>query len=73
MSSTLCDTCEKDARYMAIKAENAKLRELVRHMHTCMEHYEMDGTISCDRCPLNNCVGNCDYERRMRELGIEVG
>jgi len=52
--------------------ENFKLRELVRHMHTCMEHYEMDGTISCDRCPLDNCVGNCDYERRMRELGVEV-
>lgn len=57
--------------YDELLAENAKLRELVRHMHTCMEHYEMDGTISCDRCPLNNCVGNCDYERRMRELGVE--
>ena len=55
-----------------LAADNAKLRELVRHMHTCMEHYEMDGTISCDRCPLDNCVGNCDYERRMRELGVEV-
>lgn len=60
------DECRK------LKADNAKLRELVRHMHTCMEHYEMDGTISCDRCPLDNCVGNCDYERRMRELGVEV-
>lgn len=56
----------------AVRVENAKLRELARHMHTCMEHHEMDGTISCDRCPLNNCVGNCDYERRMRELGVEV-
>lgn len=59
-------------RIVELGAENAKLRELVRHMHTCMEHYEMDGTISCDRCPLDNCVGNCDYERRMRELGVEA-
>lgn len=54
------------------ESENAKLRELVRHMHTCMEHYEIDGTISCDRCPLDNDTGNCDFERRMRELGVEV-
>ena len=53
-----------------LKSDNAKLRELVRHMHTCMEHYEMEGTISCDRCPLDNDVGNCDFERRMRELGV---
>ena len=52
--------------------ENAKLRELVRHMHTCMEHYEPDGSVSCDRCPLDNDMGDCDYEQRMRELGIEV-
>ena len=60
-----------ERQIMTEQAENAKLRELVRHMHTCMEHYEMDGTISCDRCPLDNCVGNCDYERRMRELEVE--
>ena len=59
-------------RVRKAECDNAKLRELVRHMHTCMEHYEMDGTISCDRCPLDNDTGNCDYERRMRELGIEV-
>lgn len=51
---------------------NAKLRELVRHMHTCMEHYEPDGSVSCDRCPLDNDTGDCDYEQRMSELGIEV-
>lgn len=54
-----------------LEAENARLRELMRHMHTCMEHYEMDGTISCDRCPLDNDTGNCDFERRMRELGVD--
>lgn len=55
-----------------LHAENAKLRELVRHMHACMEHYEQDGSISCDRCPLDNDTQDCDYEQRMRELGIEV-
>ena len=56
----------------ALAVENAKLRELVRHMYVCMEHYEADGSISCDRCPLDNDVGGCDYERLMAELGIEV-
>ena len=52
--------------------QTEKLRELVRHMHTCMEHYESDGSVSCDRCPLDNDTGDCDYERRMSELGIGV-
>lgn len=51
--------------------ENAKLWELVRHMNTCLEHYEPDGSVGCEHCPLNNDAGNCDYERRMHEL--EVG
>ena len=55
-----------------LQTENAKLRELVRHLYTCMEHYESDGTVSCNRCPLDNDTQNCDYERRMRELGVEV-
>jgi len=53
-----------------LEAENAELRELVSHLRTCMEHYEMDGTINCDRCPLDNNTGNCDFERRMSELGV---
>ena len=60
----------EEARSLA--AENERLRELVRHMHTCMEHYESDGSVSCDRCPLDNDTGDCDYERRMSELGIEA-
>ena len=55
-----------------LAAENARLRELVRHMNTCIEHYEPDGSIGCEHCPLDNDTGNCDYERRMRELGVEV-
>lgn len=53
-----------------LKAENDKLHKLVSHLRTCMEHYEVDGTISCDRCPLDNNTGNCDFERRMSEMGV---
>lgn len=52
--------------------ENEKLRELVRHMHTCLEHYEPGDTISCEQCPYDNETWGCDYERLMAELGIEV-
>ena len=68
----LCDMiANREADLEDARAENAKLRELVRHMYTCMEHYESDGSISCDRCPLDNDTGDCDYERRMRELGVD--
>ena len=55
-----------------LKEKNAKLRELVRHMHTCLEHYEPGDTISCEQCPYDNETWGCDYERLMAELGIEV-
>ena len=59
-----------EAEYKRMQAENAKLRELVRHMNICLEHYEPDGSVGCEHCPLNNDAGNCDYEQRMRELGV---
>ena len=55
---------------LELGTENARLRELVRHMNICLEHYEPDGSVGCEHCPLNNDVGNCDYEQRMRELGV---
>lgn len=61
-----------DVRIDELKAENAKLRELVLHMHTCLEHYEPGDTISCEQCPYDNETWGCDYERLMAELGIEV-
>ena len=49
-----------------LKAENAKLRELVRdmlrNMHGCTFHH------SCGSCDFDECI----YEARARELGIEV-
>lgn len=46
------------------RAENAKLRELARHLYECSRH-----TI-CSACP---CADDaCDFECEMDELGIEV-
>ena len=64
MSSTLCDTCDKDSRYMAAKAENAKLRELVKHLRECTRHNV------CAACEYADDA--CDFDCDMRELGIEV-
>ena len=55
-----------------LKAENEKLRELVRIMPTCLEHYEPGDTISCEQCPYDNETWGCDYERLMAELGVDV-
>lgn len=60
MSSTLCDTCDKDSRYMAARAENAKLRELVDELYPLADYGAMDAS-ELDRA-----------HDLMRELGIEV-
>lgn len=82
MSSTLCDTCNKDSRYMAAVAENAKLRELVRDMWRSHIWYSHDQAYLCEGCQhFEECVDDvldgtcpmCDpYLKRMQELGIEV-
>lgn len=61
------------AEMRRIRTENAKLRELIRLMQTCIEHACM-----CDFCPLfvsedmdePTCIAEIDS--RMRELGVEV-
>ena len=63
MTSTLCDTCDKDSRYAAAMAENAMLRELVQSYHSAM------------RCMLETGIWPTDpmwLEHRMCELGVEV-
>ena len=66
MTSTPCDTCDKYARYMAAKSENAELRELVRTLYMCSD-------IRCGRCKYG-CGSTCsfDAEGELRKLGIEV-
>ena len=54
-------------------AENEQLRELVRHMHDCIDSYgKATGDFGCNSCPRNNDTGECDFDARMRELGVEV-
>lgn len=55
-----------------LERENAKLRELVRHLYTCMERQEPDGSLLCANCPYENESNECDYEQRMEELGVEL-
>lgn len=54
----------------ALRAENAKLRKLVLHMYTCMGNVDADGNYECFSCEYEGA--ECDYDRRLRELGIEV-
>ena len=60
MSSTLCDICDKDARYAAAKAENAKLRECLQDFADAIKNDDWFG------------VDLGWMLDRMRELGIEV-
>ena len=65
----------------AEEVENAKLRELVRQMHTCLTRPKAYAGTSQPYLIATECPyftqGVCDYnscgfERRMRELGVEV-
>lgn len=62
------------ANYMRVQqeADNVALRELVRHLYECMCNVDADGNHECDSCEYNDTERECDFERLMRELGIEV-
>lgn len=47
-----------------LEAENAKLRELVKHLRECTRHN------TCAVCEYADDA--CDFDYDMRELGIEV-
>ena len=55
-----------------LESENKKLRELVRHLYTCMERQEPDGSLLCANCPYENESNECDYEQRMEEMEVDV-
>ena len=48
----------------AVRAENAKLRELVRHLRECTRHNV------CAACEYADDA--CDFDYDLRKLGIEV-
>ena len=54
-----------------LEAENAKLRELVLHMYTCMGNVDADGNHECFSCEYEDT--ECDFAGRMAQLGIGVG
>ena len=68
-----CGGAVRECEASNLKAENAKLRELVWDMRTCIDHACM-----CEFCPLfvsedmneRRCIA--DMRARMRELGLEV-
>ncbi len=64
--------CQAEHDLKQLQAENAKLRELVRHLYTCMERQEPDGSLLCANCPYENESNECDYEQRMEELGVDA-
>ena len=56
-----------------LRSENAELRELVKHLNTCNFYTSIEcADIHCWECPYDNSTGNCDFDKRMCELGIEV-
>ena len=65
-----------DMRIDQLEAENAKLRELVRDMArawwACDNERCPHGS-SCDAAVSEGKLTYCEMERRMAELGIEVG
>lgn len=67
--------------YEKLESKNAKLRELVRQMHTCLTRPKVYAGTSQPYLIATECPyftqGVCDYnscgfEQRMRELGVEV-
>lgn len=61
----MCEINDLHAENAKLLNENAKLRELVRHMRSCMVNKD------CDTCVYR--ADACDFEYDMHELGIEVG
>ena len=60
---------------LAAVDNNDKLRELVRDMLACINNVSAHDTYCwdyCDFCKMYTTKGRCDFESRMRELGVEV-
>lgn len=83
MTSTLCDTCNKDSRYAAAMAENGLLTMRLNAEHIVRQNLaaenamlrELVRDMAAEMRGLGidfARVGWCDYADRMRELGVEV-
>ena len=81
LDAPACDTyaAHADVEASRLRAENAKLRQLVRDMHKALFTLDID---YCQACPRDNvngpctkfmvCGGECSIEKDMRDLKIEV-
>lgn len=56
-----------------LMAENAKLRELCRHLYMCNQYCDReDSNGGCSACPYQFLEYDCGFEERLLKLGIEV-
>lgn len=56
--------CASATEVVRLKAENAKLRELVKHLRECTRH---------NVCAVCEYAGDaCDFDYDMRELGVDA-
>lgn len=65
----------QDREMERLEAENAKLRELVEDMLACINNVSAHDTHCwdyCDFCKMYTTKGRCDFESRMRELGMDA-
>ena len=63
----MSDVSDLKAELLVLKAESAKLRELVAALYRCA-----DAGKPCETCPLFDGEGGCLDADRIRELGVEV-
>lgn len=71
--NALSELLEMKCEHEMIVEENAKLRELARHMGACIQHLDRtDEDGGCVRCPYQTVEHDCGFEQCMAELGIEV-
>lgn len=69
----LCDmVVRREADLEDARAENARLRELVRDMWRGMPKSESCAWDSRAGCCTGECSGECSFWHRMHELGVEV-
>lgn len=67
----MSDVTDLKAEVLLLRQENKELRELVKHLNACNYYTSIEcANIHCFECPYDNNTGNCDFDRRMRELGV---
>lgn len=68
------DEAKELAKYVSgVLDENAKLRELCRHLYMCNQYCDReDSNGGCSACPYKLLEYDCGFEERLLKLGIEV-